>query len=121
MDDHEALRVGVGAILRARSDIEVCGEAANGWEAIEKSRLLKPDLVILDISMPVLDGFSAAREISKVVPRAAILLLTMHDSPNMIKIAKVSGASGYVGKSEGISVLLKAVDAVARNKTFFPE
>ena len=120
MDDHAAVRVGVAAFLKLRDDIEICGEAVNGREAIQKARDLKPDLVILDISMPVLDGFSAAREISKLLPRVAILLLTMHDGPNMLNIAKSSGADGYVGKSEGMSVLLKAVNAISHHETFFP-
>ena len=120
VDDHEALRAGVRAALETRPGIEVCGEAANGREALDKARQLRPDVVILDITMPVLDGFSAAREINKNFPGVAILLLTMHESPNMINVAKSSGARGYVGKSEGLSTLLRAIDAVSRNQTFFP-
>jgi len=120
VDDHEALRAGVRAALLTRSGVEVCGEASNGREALDKARELRPDLVILDITMPVLDGFSAAREISRQLPGVSILLLTMHESPNMINVAKSSGACGYVGKSQGLSTLLKAVDAVAHHKTYFP-
>ena len=109
------------AILSSREGLEVCGEAANGREAVAKARQLMPDLVILDVTMPVLDGFSAAREIHKLLPNVAILLLSMHESPNMINIAKSSGANGYVSKSEGAAVLLRAVDAVAHSKTFFPD
>ena len=65
VDDHEALRAGVRAALQSRSGVEVCGEASNGREALDKAKELRPDLVILDITMPVLDGFSAAREISR--------------------------------------------------------
>ena len=68
VDDHEAVRKGVCAILSARLDIEVCGEAVNGKEAIEKTKELKPDLIILDVTMPVLNGFDAAREIRKILP-----------------------------------------------------
>lgn len=121
VDDHEAVRAGVRAILQAREGLEVCGEAANGREALAKVRQLQPDLVILDITMPVLDGFSAAREIHRAMPNVAILLLSMHESPNLINIAKSSGASGYVSKSEGAAVLLRAVDAVAHSRTFFPD
>jgi DNA-binding NarL/FixJ family response regulator len=110
----------VRSILQTREGIEICGEAANGREAIQKARELKPDVIILDITMPVLDGFSAAREISRTLPGAAILLLSMHESPNMINVAKSSGARGYVGKSEGMAVLLKAVDALAQNQAYFP-
>jgi DNA-binding NarL/FixJ family response regulator len=119
VDDHEALRAGVRSVLEARG-IEVCGEATNGQEALAKAIQLRPDLIILDITMPVLDGFSAAREISKRLPGVGILLLSMHESASMVNIAKSSGARGYVAKSEGIARLIKAVDAVAHNKTFFP-
>lgn len=92
----------------------------NGLEALEKVAQLRPDLVILDITMPVLDGFTAAREISKRLPGVGILLLSMHESASMVNVAKSSGARGYVSKSEGIARLVKAVDAIAQNKTFFP-
>jgi DNA-binding NarL/FixJ family response regulator len=120
VDDHEAVRAGVRVILSSREGLEVCGEAANGREAVAKARQLMPDLVILDVTMPVLDGFSAAREIHKLLPNVAILLLSMHESPNMLNIARSSGAQGYVAKSEGAAVLLRAVDAVAHSRTFFP-
>jgi len=81
---------------------------------------LSPDLIILDITMPVMDGFSAAREIHKLLPGVGILLLSMHESASMVNVAKSSGASGYVAKSEGIGRILKAVDAIAHNQTFFP-
>ena len=119
VDDHEALRAGVRTVLESRG-IEVCGEAANGQEALAKAVQLQPDLVILDITMPVLDGFTAAREITKRLPGIGILLLSMHESSSMVNVAKSSGARGYVAKSEGIARLIKAVDAVAHNKTFFP-
>ena len=119
VDDHEALRAGVRAVLESRG-IEVCGEAANGQEALTQALKLRPDLIILDITMPVLDGFSAAREIHKRLPSAGILLLSMHESASMVNVAKSSGASGYVAKSEGIGRILKAVDAIAQKQTFFP-
>lgn len=119
VDDHEALRAGVRSVLESRG-IEVCGEATNGQEALAKAVQLHPDIVILDITMPVLDGFTAAREISKRLPGVGILLLSMHESSSMVNVAKSSGARGYVAKSEGVARLIKAVDAVAHNKTFFP-
>jgi DNA-binding NarL/FixJ family response regulator len=119
VDDHEALRAGVRSVLESRG-LEVCGEAADGQEALAKALQLRPDLIILDITMPVLDGFSAAREIHKRLPGASILLLSMHESASMINVAKSSGARGYVAKSEGIARILKAVDAIAQNRTFFP-
>jgi len=119
VDDHEALRAGVRSVLEARG-LEVCGEAADGQEALAKALQLQPDLVILDITMPVLDGFSAAREIHKRLPGVGILLLSMHESASMVNVAKSSGALGYVAKSEGIARILKAVDAISQHKTFFP-
>jgi len=109
----------VRSVLEGRG-LEVCGEAADGQEALAKVLQLRPDLVILDITMPVLDGFSAAREIHKRLPGVGILLLSMHESASMVNVAKSSGARGYVAKSEGIARILKAVDAIAHNKTFFP-
>jgi DNA-binding NarL/FixJ family response regulator len=119
VDDHEALRAGVRSVLESRG-LEVCGEAADGQEALAKALQLRPDLVILDITMPVLDGFSAAREIHKRLPGVGILLLSMHESASMVNVAKSSGARGYVAKSEGIARILKAVDAISHNQTFFP-
>jgi len=119
VDDHEALRAGVRSVLENHG-FEVCGEADNGQEALTRALQLRPDLVILDITMPVLDGFSAAREIHKRLPGVGILLLSMHESASMVNVAKSSGARGYVAKSEGIARLLKAVDAIAHNLTFFP-
>lgn len=119
VDDHEALRAGVRTVVESRG-FEVCGEADNGQEALSRALQLRPDLVILDITMPVLDGFSAAREIHKRLPSVGILLLSMHESASMVNVAKSSGARGYVAKSEGIARLLKAVDAIAHNRTFFP-
>jgi len=109
----------VRAVLESRG-LDVCGEAANGLEALEMATQLRPDLVILDITMPVLDGFTAAREITKRLPGVGILLLSMHESASMVNVAKSSGARGYVAKSEGIARLVKAVDAIAHNQTFFP-
>ena len=120
VDDHESVRAGVAAILNTRGGIEVCGEATNGREALLKAAELRPDLIILDITMPVMDGFTAAREISRAMPGTSVLLLSMHESPGLMHIAKSSGARGYVGKSEGAATLLRAVDALAHKQSFFP-
>ena len=120
-DDHEAVRKGVCAILSARKDLEVCGEAENGKVAIEKVHALKPDLIILDITMPVLSGFEAAREVRKTMPRVPILILSMHESNQLIEEAKKIGVQGYVTKTQVGATLLLAVDRLLRNETFFPE
>jgi DNA-binding NarL/FixJ family response regulator len=121
VDDHEAVRKGVCAILSSRLDIEVCGEAVNGKEAIAKAKELQPDLIILDISMPVLSGFDAARQIRKIVPEARILMFSMHESKQFLEEAKKLGVHGYLIKTRGSDVLLRAVDALMRNQMFYPE
>jgi DNA-binding NarL/FixJ family response regulator len=120
-DDHEAVRKGVCAILGSRVDVEVCGEAENGKEAIEKANALKPDLIILDITMPVLSGFDAAREIRKTLPHVPILILSMHESNQLVEEAKKIGVQGFVTKTQVGSTLLLGVDTLLRNQTFFPE
>jgi DNA-binding NarL/FixJ family response regulator len=120
VDDHEAVRAGVRAILASRNDIEVCGEAANGQEAIEKALELRPDLIILDINMPILGGISAAKAIKARLQQVLILLFSMHESNQLIREAKLLGVQGYVNKSQAGAMLLNAVDAVSSMQTFFP-
>jgi DNA-binding NarL/FixJ family response regulator len=119
-DDHESVRKGVCIILGTRGDIEVCGEASNGQEAIDKAHELKPDLIILDITMPVLSGIDAAETIRKTLPHVPILFLSMHHSRQIITEAKRIGVRGYVKKSDAAMTLLSAVDAILRNEPFFP-
>jgi DNA-binding NarL/FixJ family response regulator len=120
VDDHEAVRQGVRAILSSRNDIEVCGEAANGQEAIDEALELRPDLIILDINMPILGGISAAKEIKARLPQVLILLFSMHQSNQLVREAKLLGVQGYINKSQAGAMLLNAVDAVSRMQTFFP-
>jgi len=98
VDDHEVIRRGIRSLL-TRDSLEICGEAENGKQALEKVRELKPDLVILDVSMPVMNGLEAAREIRRFAPRTKIVILSVHDSPQIIEIAKKAGADAYVLKS----------------------
>ena len=119
-DDHEAVRKGVCAILATRGDIDVCGEAANGKEAIQKAHDLQPDLLIVDITMPVLSGFEAAREIKKSMPHVAILILSMHESLQLIEEARKIGVDGYVTKNQVSEILLQAVNAILRKESYFP-
>lgn len=108
-------------ILGARGDIEVCGEASNGQEAIDRAEELRPDLIILDITMPVLSGIEAAEVIREAMPQVPILFLSMHHSRQIISEAKRIGVRGYVRKSDAATTLLDAVDALLRNEPFFPE
>jgi DNA-binding NarL/FixJ family response regulator len=119
-DDHESVRKGVCVILGTRGDIEVCGEAANGREAVDKALELKPDLIILDITMPIVSGIDAAEMIRKTLPNVPILFLSMHQSRQIIAEAKRVGVQGYVKKSDAAATLLDAVDALLRNEPFFP-
>lgn len=119
-DDHETVRKGVSAILTSHKDVEVCGEAANGREAVEKANQLQPDLVILDITMPTLNGFEAALEIRKTMPSVPILFLSMHDGRQMLQASKTAGVQGYITKTQASETLLHAVDALLRGEVFFP-
>ena len=118
-DDHETVRKGVCAILTAHENIQICGEAANGEEAVQKALELKPDLIVLDLSMPVLDGFSAAKEIRKVLPSVPILILSMQNGQRVAREAQLAGAQGFISKSEAGQVLLEAVSALMNGQTFF--
>lgn len=120
-DDHEVVRRGVCSILESRKGVEVCGEAVNGAEAVQKALELRPDLIILDVTMPVLDGFSAARQITRQLPKLPVLMLSMHDGKEMIRASKSSGAQGFVTKTEVSSTLLTAVDTLLQGGTYFNE
>jgi DNA-binding NarL/FixJ family response regulator len=119
-DDHESVRKGVCVILGTRGDIEVCGEASNGREAIAKALELKPDLIILDVTMPVVNGMDAAEVIRKSLPHVPILFLSMHENRQIIAEAKRIGVQGYVRKSDAAATLLNAIDALLRDEPFFP-
>jgi two-component system response regulator NreC len=121
VDDHESVRMGVAAILSTRANIEVCGEASNGEEAIEKARELKPDLIILDVNMPVLDGIHSAKEIRTFLPDVPILFFSMHDGVYLVHEAKLAGVQGFVTKSDARATLLDAVDALVKKQTYFPD
>ena len=121
VDDHEAVRVGVTAILSSRPNIEICGEASDGMEAIEKARELKPDLIILDVTMPVLDGINSAKEIRTFLPDVPILFFSMHDGVYLVHEAKMAGGQGFVNKMEARAMLLDAVDALLKKQTYFPD
>lgn len=121
-DDHDAVRKGVRSVLLSRQDIEVCGEASNGSEAIVKAIEQKPDLIILDLTMPILGGFAAALELRRLLPDIPILFYSMHEGAHLIKEARQIGVRGFVGKSHISETLLDAVDAlVIRKDTFFPD
>jgi DNA-binding NarL/FixJ family response regulator len=118
-DDHEAVRKGVAGILETRGDVEICGEASNGEEAVRKAHELKPDLIIMDFTMPVMDGLEASRRILKAAPQTPILMFSMHKMETLTEAAKQAGARGFITKGESAENLLRAVDNVIRNAPFF--
>jgi DNA-binding NarL/FixJ family response regulator len=117
-DDHGLVRRGARALLQARHGWRVVGEAGNGPEAVEKAIKLKPDVAIVDISMPELDGVEVARQIREAVPDTKVLVLTMHESDHMVRRALDAGARGYLLKSDLTDCLAKAVKAVSEGKRF---
>jgi DNA-binding NarL/FixJ family response regulator len=118
-DDHEVVRKGLCALLQAEQGWEVCGEAADGREAAEKIRELKPDVSILDIGMPGLNGLEVTRQILKDDPRAKVLILTFHDSDQVVRDVLNAGARGFLLKSDAARDLVVAIEALRRNKTYF--
>jgi DNA-binding NarL/FixJ family response regulator len=117
-DDHEIMRRGIRSVLESRGDIEVY-EAENGKEAIDKTHEIQPHLVILDVSMPVLDGFSGAREIKKIFPQIPIIIFSLDRTETFTEVAKKIGVSAYLSKSDVGGTLLRAVDAALHNEDFF--
>ncbi len=117
-DDHELVRRGIRGLLRAQRGWRVIGEATNGREAVEKTNKLKPDVAILDISMPDLDGLQATRQIREAAPRTSVVVLTMHESDQMVRRVLDAGALGYVLKSDLAAHLVKAVKNVSAGKMF---
>jgi DNA-binding NarL/FixJ family response regulator len=118
-DDHELFRHGVKSLLRTHGGWEICGEASTGREAIVKAKELLPDIAILDISMPDLNGADAARRIRRASKNTEILILSMHYSDQLIREIVDAGALGYVLKSDSDKDLLIAVETLARHKSFF--
>ena len=117
-DDHSVVRTGLRTLLESEDGWEVCGEAANGREAVEKAGKLKPDVAVLDIGMPLVNGIEATRQIKKVSPQTEILILTMHDSESLIEEVLGAGARGYILKDDADLNLIKAVDVVSQHKTY---
>jgi two-component system nitrate/nitrite response regulator NarL len=119
-DDHEVVRKGIGSILLSRGNLEVCGEATNGLEAIAKTKELKPDLVVLDISMPQLGGFEAAKEIRTLYPDLPILFISMHVGKQLIDAAKSIPVQGFVVKNQAAQTLVDAVEELRNGHAYFP-
>ena len=118
-DDHSIVRRGVRALLESRPGWSVCGEAETGAEAVYKAKWLKPDVIVMDISMPVMNGLEATRQLHKEMPETPVLILSMHESDQIMREVLLAGARGYVLKSDLDINLLVAIPALHRGKTFF--
>ncbi len=114
VDDHAVVRDGIRAVLSLQRDIQVVGEAVNGKEAVEKTKELLPDVVLMDIVMPVMNGLDAAKEISKECERAKVLMLTQYDDPENVQASRQAGALGFIPKAAASSRLLTGIRSVAR-------
>jgi DNA-binding NarL/FixJ family response regulator len=118
-DDHEVARKGIRSLLESHVEWEVCGEARDGREAVEYASKLKPDVLLLDIGMPNLNGLDAARQILAILPDARILILTVHDSEQVVREVLAAGALGFLLKSDAGRDLVAAVEALQHRRTFF--
>ena len=118
-DDHALVRQGLRSVLEAQPGWSVCGEAQDGREAVKLGLKLRPDIFLLDVTMPELNGLDATRQICRSLPGTPILILTMHDSDELCAEAMQAGASGCVLKSDSPRQLLGAVEAVAAGGKYF--
>jgi DNA-binding NarL/FixJ family response regulator len=117
-DDHELIRQGVRSILHSERDAQVVGEAVTGLQAVEQTQKLKPDVVVMDLAMPELDGIEATRQIRAANPSTQVIVLTMHDSEIMVRRVLNAGAGGYVLKSELANKLKTALRVVYRGRRY---
>jgi len=118
-DDHEVVRRGLRALVQEQPGWQVVAEAANGRDAVAKANELKPDIAILDITMPSLNGLDATKQIAKLSPRTKVLILSIHESDQLIQKVLDAGARGYILKADAGRDFIKAVKALLSNRTFF--
>jgi DNA-binding NarL/FixJ family response regulator len=118
-DDHEVVRQGIRAILQARPDWEICGEAVDGREAVRLAQELHPDIVVMDITMPRMSGLEASQEIARLKLPARVLIFTMHESKSLAPSVRKAGAQGYVVKSRAARDLIEALERLLAGGTFF--
>jgi DNA-binding NarL/FixJ family response regulator len=118
-DDHDIMRRGLRQLLSSRPGWEVCGEAKTGREAVALAEQLKPEIIVMDISMPDLNGLEAARKIHKLFPKMGILILTLHFSDQLVFDIVEAGARAYIVKSDADKDLVSAVEALVSHRTFF--
>src|SRR5262245_61760819 len=119
VDDHDVVRQGLRKILESHDDWQVCGEASDGRTAVALAMELKPDIIVLDLSMPEMNGLEATRQIRRQLPETEVLVFTMHQTEELIREVLAAGARGYVLKSEAGRRLIEAIEALARHEPFF--
>jgi DNA-binding NarL/FixJ family response regulator len=119
-DDHALVRRGLRSLLQGNPDWEVCGEASSSQEAIDKAKELLPDVIIMDISMPGVGGLEATRQVREILPQIEVLVVTMHESREMMRAARDAGARGYLVKSASIDRLVETLDAVRQHQFAYP-
>lgn len=117
VDDHEIFRRGLRALLEPYAEWKVCGEAVDGTDAVAQCKLLKPDVVVMDVTMPGLNGLEASRFIKKDAPETQIVIITQHDSPQIRAAAREAGAAAFVTKSAVGSELVSAIRNLAKDST----
>ncbi len=118
-DDHEVVRRGLRALLESQPGWEICGEANDGRTAVQEVSSLKPDIVIMDIGMKALNGLDATRDVRRSLPQCKVLVLSMHESDQLVREVLAAGASGYVLKSDAGRDLVAAIEALLRGRQFF--
>ena len=120
-DDHDVVRRGVRAVLEAEAGWTVCGEASTGREAVARALELRPDVIVMDVGMPELNGLEATAQIRAAVPAAKILVLTVHESEQVVTEVLAAGADGYLLKTDAGRKLVEAIHALLQNETFVTE
>jgi two-component system, NarL family, nitrate/nitrite response regulator NarL len=119
VDDHEVVRRGLRTILSARPEWQICGEAENGKQAVDMAVHLQPDVIILDVTMPVMSGLEATQELRKLNLERRVLIFTMHDAKSLVRTLQKAGAGGYVIKSRAAQDLIHAVEALLDGGSFY--
>jgi DNA-binding NarL/FixJ family response regulator len=119
VDDHDVVRRGVRAVLETQADWQIVGEASNGKDAVDQVQILKPDVIVLDLRMPVMNGLEATRKIRKLAPDTEVLILTIDESEQVVREVVDAGARGYLLKTDAGRFLVTAVETLARHQPFF--
>jgi DNA-binding NarL/FixJ family response regulator len=119
VDDHQIVRKGIAAVLREYPQWEVCGEAGNGRDAVAAALKLEPDIIVMDISMPEMNGLEATRQIRQARPDTEVLIFSVHESEQIIRDVLASGARGYMLKTDCVTNLLAAMEALSRHEVYF--